>query len=229
MALPLNAAFKTVSKTSLPFVLCVLCTAGWCFGLVRGALSGDLNNGHDILAATTAHSNLKPAATRRLTQTGWERIGDLPMDEESVTCQITEGSLWALSRGSSLAASLPLASATTAGWSTSQLPFAPGSSPTSAVVNGILQVVTYDINNPGDADPQYLLVKSPAPNNTWTAIQLDANTVGGSLGSLGGMSGTMVVDDQQVLVHCGGWNAFIDDETSDCFTLQAGSAGGVVV
>ena len=78
--------------------------------------------------------------------------------------------------------------------------------------------------------PAYPQVKSPPPDNTWIAIQLSANPLGGSLGAYAGMSGTMVVDGQLVHVHCGGWDAFNHDGTSsDCFALRVDSSGEVLV
>ena len=80
------------------------------------------------------------------------------------------------------------------------------------------------------APPSYSQVKSPAPDNTWTAIELSAQPLGGSLGARGGMSGVMVVDGQQALVHCGGWDEFTDyTVSSDCFALRRSSSGEVVV
>ena len=80
------------------------------------------------------------------------------------------------------------------------------------------------------APPAYSQVKSPAPDNTWTAIDLSAQPLGGSLGADGGMSGVMVVDGQQALVHCGGQDQFTDDGvSSDCFALRMSSSGEVVV
>ena len=54
--------------------------------------------------------------------------------------------------------SLPLESATTAYWNKSQLLFPVGEYPSSAVVDGRLQVVTYGVDHPGTEFPQYLLV-----------------------------------------------------------------------
>ena len=57
------------------------------------------------------------------------------------------------------AQSLPLASVTTAEWNTSsELPSGLGFSPSSAVVDGRLQVVTYVEDAYDTEDPQYLLV-----------------------------------------------------------------------
>ena len=54
---------------------------------------------------------------------------------------------------------LPLESVTTAEWNTSsELPFAPWSSPSSAVVDGRLQVVAYSYDKYDAEEPQYLLV-----------------------------------------------------------------------
>ena len=73
-------------------------------------------------------------------------------------------------------------------------------------------------------------MKSPAPDNTWTAIDLSAQPLGGSLGARVGMSGVMVVDGQQALVHCGGWDVFAGNGvSSDCFALRVSSSGEVVV
>ena len=80
------------------------------------------------------------------------------------------------------------------------------------------------------APPAYSQVKSPAPDNTWTAIELSAQPLGGSLGADGGMSGVTVVDGQQALVHCGGWDEFTNEGvSSDCFALRVSSSGEVVV
>ena len=43
------------------------------------------------------------------------------------------------------------------------------------------------------------------------------------------MSGTMVLDGQQVHVHCGGWDNVNGDYTGDCFALWVDSSGEVVV
>ena len=80
------------------------------------------------------------------------------------------------------------------------------------------------------APPAYSQVKSPAPENDWEATQLRANPLGGSLGAHGGMSGAVVLDGQQVHVHCGGWDALNGDGVSSaCFALRVGSSGEVLV
>ena len=53
---------------------------------------------------------------------------------------------------------LPLNSTTPAEWATAQLPFAAADFARSAVVDDRLQVVTYDLLDPGYGEPQYLLV-----------------------------------------------------------------------
>ena len=84
--------------------------------------------------------------------------------------------------------------------------------------------------NPPHALPAYPQVKSPAPDNTWTAIDLSGQPLGGSLGASGGMSGVMAVDGQQALVHCGGYDEFTSDGfSSDCFAMRVDSSGEVLV
>ena len=68
--------------------------------------------------------------------------------------------------------------------------------------------------------PACLQVKSPAPENTWEAIQLRVQPLRHSLGADGGMSGAMVVDGQQVYVHCGGYDVFNEEVSMNCFALR---------
>ena len=72
--------------------------------------------------------------------------------------------------------------------------------------------------------PRALQVKGPAPNNTWTAFNLNANLpTGGSLGTFGGASGAMELDGRPVLVHCGGIVASTSPGVTtsrDCFVLR---------
>ena len=72
-------------------------------------------------------------------------------------------------------------------------------------------------------------MKSPAPDNAWAATQLNHYPLGGILGAWGGISGTMGVDGQQAYVHCGGYNEFADEDSTDCFLLRVGSSGEVVM
>ena len=57
------------------------------------------------------------------------------------------------------------------------------------------------------------------------ATKLNANPLGGSLGSSSGISGTMVLDEQQVHMHCGGYDEFNNEGSFDCFALRVGGAG----
>ena len=60
------------------------------------------------------------------------------------------------------------------------------------------------------------------------ATKLNANPLGGTLGSSVGISGTMLLGEQQVHMHCGGYDQFNNEESFDCFALRVGSSGEVV-
>ena len=80
-------------------------------------------------------------------------------------------------------------------------------------------------------------MKSPSPQNTWTATKLSENLLGANLGADVGLSGAMVVDGKQVHVHCGGLDAAIEDGyfegyyefSSDCCAMRVDSSGEVLV
>ena len=64
---------------------------------------------------------------------------------------------------------------------------------------------------------------------TWIATKMSENPLGGHLGAEGGISGTMMLAGQEVLVHCGGWDDFNDKLTDNCFVLRVDSNGEVMV
>ena len=72
-------------------------------------------------------------------------------------------------------------------------------------------------------------MKSPAPDNTWAPIKMSESLLNGALGGEGGVSGAMLLEGQEMLVHCGGWDESTNQPSTNCFSLHMDSSEELVV